>query len=178
MMACKKCDSENIVKSGIVGGRQRFRCKGCGCNFRIGDNRTDEKIAAKKALCILWYTSGKESYRMIGHILKVKHSLIYRWIHDFRTDLPEPKVAINVKEIEFDEVWHYFVGLKKNKLWRNHFHTPKNKVFNKEQVKNRKKLVEFFPLLKKPTTVRRKRIFGYPPIFKAFNFHKFSVNLK
>ena len=47
-MVCKKCGSENIVKSGIVGGRQRFRCKGCGCNFRLGDNRTDEKIAAKK----------------------------------------------------------------------------------------------------------------------------------
>ena len=111
-MVCKKCGSENIVKSGIVGGRQRFRCKGCGCNFRLGDNRTDEKIAAKKALCILWYAMGKGSYRMIGRILNVKHSLVYRWIRDFGAGLPEPKVPLDVKEIEFDEIWH-FVGLKK-----------------------------------------------------------------
>jgi hypothetical protein len=38
--------------------------------------------------------------------------LVYRWIHDFRTDLPEPKASINVKKIEFNEIWH-FVDLKK-----------------------------------------------------------------
>jgi transposase len=111
-VVCKKCSSENIVKSGVVGGRQRFRCKECGCNFRLGDNRTDEKIEAKKALCILWYAMGKGSYRMIGRILGLDHSLVYRWIRDFGSGLPEPKVPNDVKEVEFDEVWH-FVGLKK-----------------------------------------------------------------
>jgi len=53
VMACEKCGLDSIVKSGIVGGRQRFRCKGCRRNFRIGDNHTDEKIATKKALYIL-----------------------------------------------------------------------------------------------------------------------------
>jgi transposase len=109
---CKKCGSEKTVKSGVVGGRQRFRCKGCGCNFRLGDNRTDEKIAAKKALCILWYAMGKGSYRMMGRILNVDHSLVYRWIRDFGKSLAEPKVSQDIKEIEFDEVWH-FVGCKK-----------------------------------------------------------------
>lgn len=47
MTNCKRCGSENVVKSGIVGNRQRFRCKECGCIFRLGDNRTDGKIAAK-----------------------------------------------------------------------------------------------------------------------------------
>jgi hypothetical protein len=49
---------------------------------------------------------------MIGRILNVKHSLVYRWIRDFGTELPEPKISGNIKEIEFDEIWH-FVGLKK-----------------------------------------------------------------
>ena len=111
-IVCKKCGSEKVVRSGIVGGRQRFCCKGCGCNFRLGDNRTDEKIAAKKALCILWYAMGKGSYRMIGRILGLDHSLVYRWIRDFGAGLAEPKVPNDVVEMEFDEVWH-FVGLKK-----------------------------------------------------------------
>ena len=75
MVACKKCGSENIVKSGVVGGKQRFRCKNCGCNFRTGDNRTNEKIAAKKALCILLYAMGKGSFRMLGKIFQIKHTL-------------------------------------------------------------------------------------------------------
>ena len=111
-LVCKKCGSEKVVRSGVVGGRQRFRCKGCGCNFRLGDNRTDEKIAAKKALCILWYAMGKGSYRMMGRILDVDHSLVYRWVRDFGKSLAEPKVASDILGLEFDEVWH-FVGLKK-----------------------------------------------------------------
>ena len=49
---------------------------------------------------------------MIGRILNVKHSLVYRWIRDFGAGLPEPKVPLEVKEIGFDEIWR-FVGLKK-----------------------------------------------------------------
>lgn len=112
MVVCKKCGSEKIVKSGVVKDRQRFRCKNCGCNFRLGDNRTNEKIAAKKALCILLYAMGKGSFRMLGKILKIKHTLVYRWIRDFGKSLPQPKVPNDIKEIEFDEVWH-FVGSKK-----------------------------------------------------------------
>jgi len=111
-VSCKKCGSEKTVKSGVVGGRQRFRCKGCGCNFRLGDNRSDEKIAAKKALCILWYAMGKGSYRMMGRILSVDHSLVYRWIRDFGKSLAQPKIPQDIKETEFDEV-AAFVGLKK-----------------------------------------------------------------
>jgi len=44
--------------------------------------------------------------------LSVDHSLVYRWIRDFGKSLAEPKVPQDIKEIEFDEVWH-FVGLKK-----------------------------------------------------------------
>ena len=112
MIACKKCNSEKIVKSGIINNKQRFRCKNCGYNFRLGDKRTNEKIAAKKALCILLYAMGKGSFRMIGKILNIKHTLVYRWIRDFGKSLPEPKVPNDIKEIEFDEVWH-FVGSKK-----------------------------------------------------------------
>lgn len=112
MVSCKKCNSEKIVKSGIVGGKQRFRCKQCGCHFRLGDNRTNQKIAAKKALCILWYAMGKGSYRMIGKLLQIKHTLVYRWIREFGQTLPKPQILGDIRQIEFDEMWH-FVDLKK-----------------------------------------------------------------
>jgi transposase len=112
MPVCKKCASEKIVKNGIVAGKQRYHCKDCGYNFRKGDNRTSEKIAARKALCILLYAMGKGSFRMMGRILGVDHTLVYRWIRAFGESLPEPEVSGEITQMEFDEMWH-FIGSKK-----------------------------------------------------------------
>jgi transposase len=112
MPQCKKCSSERAVKNGIVGGRQRYRCKDCGCNFREGDKRTNEAVAAKKALCLLLYAMGKGSYRMMGRLLRIDHALVYRWIRAFGESLPEPEVSGEITQMEFDEMWH-FIGSKK-----------------------------------------------------------------
>jgi transposase len=114
MPVCKKCGSEETVKNGIVGGKQRYKCKKCRCNFRMGDLRTNEKVAAKKALCILIYAMAKGSFRMMGRILGVDHTLVYRWIRAFGEDLPEPEVSGEIKEIEFDEMWHFIKDKKTN----------------------------------------------------------------
>lgn len=114
MPKCKNCGSEKSVKNGIVREKQRYRCKECGCNFREGDGRTNEKIAAKKAMCILLYAMTKGSYRMIGRILNIDHTLVYRWIRDFGQSLSEPKVSGEITEIEFDEMWHFIQSKKEN----------------------------------------------------------------
>jgi transposase-like protein len=112
MLACKRCGSEEAVRNGIVGGKQRYRCKACGCNYREGDGRTNEKVAAKKALCILLYAMAKGSFRMLGKILGIHHTLVYRWVRSFGEHLPEPEVSGKITEMEFDEMWH-FIGSKK-----------------------------------------------------------------
>jgi transposase len=112
MPMCKKCGSERAVRNGIVAGKQRYSCQECGYNFREGDNRTNEKIAAKKALCILLYAMAKGSFRMIGRILRIKHTLVYRWIQEFGKNLKEPEVSGEIRQMEFDEMWH-FIGSKK-----------------------------------------------------------------
>jgi len=112
MPMCKKCRSERTVKSGIIAGRQRYKCKDCGSTFREGDKRTNDKVAAKKALCILLYSMAKGSFRMIGRILGIDHVLVYRWIRAFGENLPEPEVSGDIQQMEFDEMWH-FIGSKK-----------------------------------------------------------------
>jgi len=112
MPTCKKCGIQKTIKNGVVGGRQRYRCKGCGCNFREGDARTNEGTAPKKALCVLLYALAKGSFRMIGRILRTDHALVYRWVRAFGEQLPEPEVPGGIREMEFDEMWH-FVGSKK-----------------------------------------------------------------
>ena len=32
-MQCPKCESDNKVKSGFKGKKQRCKCKDCGCNY-------------------------------------------------------------------------------------------------------------------------------------------------
>jgi len=112
MPTCKSCGSERTVKNGVVAGKQRYKCKECGCNYRLGDDRTNDKIAAKKALCILLYAMAKGSFRMLGRILKTDHTLVYRWIRSFGESLPEPEVSGEITEIEFDEMWHFIVSKK------------------------------------------------------------------
>jgi transposase-like protein len=115
MSLCKKCGSERAVKNGVVVGKRRYRYKDCGCNSRENDKRTNEKIAAKKSLCILFYAMAKGSYRMMGRILGINHTLVYRWVRSFGESLPEPEVSGEITQMEFDEMWH-FVGSKKQTL--------------------------------------------------------------
>jgi transposase-like protein len=34
-MECPKCSCEKSVKSGIIKGRQRYKCKECACNYTV-----------------------------------------------------------------------------------------------------------------------------------------------
>jgi transposase len=112
MPLCKKCGSGCAVKNGVIAGKQRYKCKECGYNFRHGDNRTNDKIAAKKALCVLLYAMAKGSYRMLGRILGIHNTLVYRWVRSFGENLREPDISGEIEHMEFDEMWH-FIGSKK-----------------------------------------------------------------
>ena len=98
MVKCKKCKSENIVKNGKVRGKQRYLCKDCRYNFVEGDARTNEKIKAKKAMCVLQYGQGKASFNMLAKIYDTWPSLVYRWVKEAAEQLPEPEIAEDTKE--------------------------------------------------------------------------------
>ena len=112
MVKCKKCGSPEHVKNGVVGGRQRYKCRECGCNFRGGDARSSPQMAAKLAMCILLYAMAKGSFRMLGKLFGIDHAYLYRMIRRFGESLPEPKVAEGIRGMQFDEMWH-FIGSKK-----------------------------------------------------------------
>ena len=109
---CKRCNKDKIRKSGKVRGEQRYNCLSCNYNFIIGDRRTNEGIIALKALVVLLYSLAKGSYGMLGKIFGRDPSLIYRWIKEAALSFEEPVVEGEIKEIEFDEMWH-FIGSKK-----------------------------------------------------------------
>ena len=114
MIACKRCNSSQVVKNGFVRKKQRYLCKSCGDNFVLGDARREESVAVKKALSVILYSLGKASFGFLGKLFGVSRSLTYRWIKTEAELLPEPDISNNIREIEFDEMWH-FIQSKKTK---------------------------------------------------------------
>jgi IS1 family transposase/transposase-like protein len=114
-IVCKKCGISHYVKSGYIRGHQRYTCKNCGCNFKLGDNRGKIKPEAK-ALAMLLYGSGKASYGMIARMFKVTRPAVLYWIRSMGSKLPEPVVNTEIAEVSIDEMWH-FINKKKRKVW-------------------------------------------------------------
>lgn len=112
MSNCKNCKGKQIIKNGFVRGKQRYKCKDCGINFVAGDTRTNQKIRAKKAMCVLFYSLGKSSYNMLAKIFDTWPSLVYRWIVEAGLKVPDQEISDDINAMEFDEMWHY-VGNKK-----------------------------------------------------------------
>ena len=116
MIECKRCKSNKVVKNGFVNKKQRYLCKECGYNFVEGDRRTNPKIKAMKAWCVLLYALCKASFNMLAKIFHTWPSLVYYWICQAGNALPETKISDTIQKIEFDEMWH-FIQKKANKLW-------------------------------------------------------------
>jgi len=112
MVTCKRCGSDSAVKNGKVRDKARYKCKKCGLNFVEGDGRVNELLVVKKALAVILYSLGKASFNMLGKIFGHSPSLLYRWIVEEMAKLPEPAIPGDIKEMEFDEMWH-FIGSKK-----------------------------------------------------------------
>lgn len=113
-MYCKNCRKNNIVKNGQVRGQQRYRCKDCGYNFIEGDRRSKRETAIKRAFAVILYSLGKASYRFIAKLFDVCPASVQRWLEKESAMLADPQISESVREIEFDEMWH-FVGAKKTK---------------------------------------------------------------
>lgn len=115
MPPCKKCQSTVVVKNGFVRNHQRYYCKNCKYNFIEGDARINSSLPVKKALAVILYSVGKASFRLLGRIFNVSPSLVYNWIVEEAEKLPEPEVSNTIREMEFDEMWH-FIGQKKTSV--------------------------------------------------------------
>jgi transposase len=114
MIKCKKCNNNQTVKNGFIRGSQRYKCSNCKYNFVDGDKRTNHSTEVKKALAVILYSSSKASFNFLGKLFGVNKSSVYKWINNVAKHIPEPSVSSSIKEMEFDEMWH-FIGSKKTK---------------------------------------------------------------
>jgi transposase-like protein len=85
--ACPKCQGNEIVKSGIVNDRQRWKCKKCRYNFTVEKlGKQIDSYYVIKALQL--YVEGI-SYREIERILGVSHVSVMNWVKKYKIRQPE-----------------------------------------------------------------------------------------
>jgi len=104
-LLCKRCGSEEHVKNGLMRGKQRYLCKGCGLNFT--DTPPRGKPLALKVAAVLLYVSGLSMHRT-AKLLGVSTPTVEAWLEQFAAaDAHEPEPEGRAVVIELDVMWHY-----------------------------------------------------------------------
>ncbi|GHU60408.1 hypothetical protein FACS1894121_0320 [Bacteroidia bacterium] len=110
-MNCPKCTCEKKVKSGTIKGRQRYKCKECGCNYTVELKSTGKsKLMKKQALHL--YLEGL-GFRSIGRFLGVSNVSVLNWICSFGKEVQALNAeSQEIEMVEVDEM-HSYIGSKK-----------------------------------------------------------------
>ena len=108
---CPKCGRKEKVKNGFMRGKQRYKCKNCGCNYTGGRNGYPEDIKQK---AIKYYLEGN-GFRRIERLLHVSHVSVINWVKQAADEIRKKRKFNNKKTniLELDEMC---INFKKN-LW-------------------------------------------------------------
>ena len=104
-LRCKRCGSGEHVRNGLMRGKQRYRCQGCGLNFT--DTPPRGMPPAMKATAVLLHLSGLSMNRT-AKLLGVSTPSVMTWIEQLAeayAQKPEPEGRAVV--VELDEMWHF-----------------------------------------------------------------------
>ncbi len=112
-MNCPKCGMEKNVKAGFNNGKQRYKCKECGCHFTRSTPKGEP--VEKKRQAVHLYLEGL-GFRAIGRFLKVSHVAVQVWIAQAaeRLEILVPLYPARTELVELDEMHHY-LGKKTTK---------------------------------------------------------------
>ncbi|OUJ72833.1 IS1/IS1595 family N-terminal zinc-binding domain-containing protein [Hymenobacter crusticola] len=84
--ACPKCDSTEATKSGVVGGRQRYKCKNCGYHYSV--DKVGREVSSYYVIKALQLYVEGVSYREIERLLGVSHVSVMNWVKKYGLRAP------------------------------------------------------------------------------------------
>ena len=86
---CPRCQSAENTRSGVVNGRQRYRCKNCQYHYTVGKlgKRVDDHYVVK---ALQLYIEGL-SYREIERLLGVSHVSVMNWVKQHHLKRPSQR---------------------------------------------------------------------------------------
>ena len=119
MKECKYCGHIGVWKSGVVMGKQRYKCQNCRRTMCETDSR--EKFTDKeRQAAITLYLEGC-GFRRIAKILRQKYGKLFhnqtiiKWVKKAAISLPERKNHAPIDVLEMDELHTY---IKKHEFGR------------------------------------------------------------
>ncbi len=108
MLDCPRCSSAVRVKSGVIHGRQRYKCKACQYFYTVS-HKSDTGTPDQRRLAVNLYLEGL-GFRSIGRYLGFSHVAIYQWIKALGEEVAQIKRPA-AQIVELDEM-HSYVGHK------------------------------------------------------------------
>ena len=105
-MTCPKYWCTEAVKNATLRGKQRYKCKVCGCN----DTRSPLKRSPleQRLYAIKLYLEGVD-FRGIAGLTGVAHTTIMLWVKHLADEIERlrPEITEQVMTVELDEMWHF-----------------------------------------------------------------------
>lgn len=101
---CSRCGSEQYIKAGFAGSKQRYKCLDCHYHFTLNEKGV---AADLKRLAVYLYLEGM-SYRAISRIAGVSDVAVAKWIRPLRPEL-EPIRKKKIKTTELHKLEHFFI---------------------------------------------------------------------
>ncbi|UOR07127.1 helix-turn-helix domain-containing protein [Hymenobacter aerilatus] len=102
-LVCPKCNSPEATKSGVIDGRQRFKCKQCGYHYTVA--KVGKEINSYYVIKALQLYIEGVSYREIERLLGVSHVSVMNWVKKYgvkaprQTDYHPTYKILNQKEL-------------------------------------------------------------------------------
>ena len=109
-MNCPNCQSPEKIKSGLIKGVQRYKCKSCGCHYTLSHEQKQEK-EKRRRFALSLYLEGL-GFHSIGRLLGVSHVSVLKWIRRYGRELDTIRNPRSCKVMELDEM-HTYLGNKK-----------------------------------------------------------------
>lgn len=106
---CPRCNSDWVIKSGKVKGRQRYNCKDCNYFFSVAKmGKKLDNTYVVKALQL--YLQGL-GYREIERILGISHVTIMKWVKQYFKEVPAiDKASFDYQMLDKSELAN-FLGI-------------------------------------------------------------------
>ena len=112
-MKCPKCRCTEAVKNGTIRGKQRHKCKHCGCNYT--QSTLSRTPVAKRIKAIKLYLEGV-GFRGIERLTGIPHSTLISWVKNLGAEIERlrPELTEQIMTVELDEMWHFIQKKHKN----------------------------------------------------------------
>ena len=106
---CPKCGRAERTKNGFHRGKQRYKCKNCGCNYTGGAKGYPEHVKQK---AIKYYLEGN-GFRRIERLMHVSHVSVINWVKKAAEGIRKSR-KFKQKKTNIFELDEMCINFKKN----------------------------------------------------------------